>query len=167
MRRFNLVVMSETEPATQDILWLRPKKNTMDESGSTQFDMWYFGETGWCPMADYDTRYNFSASYEATPSSEGLEIELNKVPEASTVDSTFHFSVYDGSREIQSSGNFVLESGLKKEIDGLKNYIDNEVRTLNSKTTELSVNLDTVSSKVISNTDRIAMSEGRLSILES
>lgn len=167
MRRFESVVMSETEPASQGTLWLRPKKNTLDKDGPTQFDIWYFGETGWRPIADFDTRYNFDTSYNPAPSEEGLVIEPDNSPEVGIVDNMLHFSVYDGSRKMESSRNFVLESGLKKEIDDMKDYVDNEVRKLNGKIAELSSSLDSVSSRVSSNTDRVARVEGRLSLLES
>lgn len=167
MRRFESIVMSETEPASQGTLWLRPKKNTLDKNGPTPFDIWYFGETGWRPIADFDTRYNFDTSYTPEPSEEGLVIGPNKNLEVGIVDNILQFSVYDGSRKIQSSRNFVLESGLKKEIDDLRDYIDNEVGKLNDKIADLSNSLDSVSSRVTSNTDRVARVEGRLSLLES
>lgn len=192
MRRFESVVMSETEPVSPGTLWLRPKKNTLDKNGPSQFDIWYFSEVGWRPIADYDSRYNFTVGYNPVASDGSFVITTSINPEVGTVLNNFTFSVYDGTRVMQNSSNFVLESGLKKEIDTLRNYIDNEIARVDGRIDALSSSIDilqtfvsnqlhnvegrmntlssdlnTISSSVSSNTDRIAMAEDRLSLLES
>lgn len=166
MRRFESVVMSETEPVTPGTLWLRPKKNTLDKSGPTQFDIWYFSESGWRPIADYDTRYNFKPSYDKAPSGNSIIITPDANPEVGIVNNDLNFKIFDGSREMQSSSNFVLESGLKKEIDDLRAYVEGEVSRLDTRIDTLSNAINNLSNQVSSNTDRIAMVEGKLALLE-
>lgn len=166
MRKFNSIIMSETEPLAQSALWLKPKKSTL-KGGKEQYDIWYFGASGWRPMADYDTRYTFDTSFSTDSSNESVKIDPKNDLENGMVNNTLNFNVYDGTRNIQSSKNFVLESGLKKEIDSLKDYIDNEVRKLNGEIAKLSSSINSLTNSVESITDRIAKVEGRLSLLES
>lgn len=167
MRRFESVVMSETEPVSPGTLWLRPKKNTLDSKGPTQFDIWYFSEVGWRPIADFDTRYDFAVEYNPEVSGKSLVITSTPNPKEGIVSDNLTFFVYDGTRNMQNSSNLVLESGLKKEVDTLRSYIDNEIARVDERINTLSSSLDTISNSVSSNTDRVAKVEGRLSLLES
>lgn len=167
MRRFEAIVLSETEPVAPGTLWLRPKKNTLDAKGPKQYDIWYFSEGGWRPIADFDTRYNFETTYNKTSSSDSLVITPTKDPEVGIVGNEFKFSIYDGSRDMVSSKNFVLESGLKKEVDILKNYIATEVKRLDGRIDALAARLNSVETTVGNNSSRLSGVEGRLTSLES
>ena len=159
--------MSKTEPVPHGTLWLRPRKNTLNKKGPTQFDIWYFSESGWKPLADFDTRYNIEPSYDKTPSKESIDISPNANLENGIVTNNINFKIYDGLRDLQSSSNFVLESGLKKEVDKIMDYINAEISKLNGKINALSNTIDNLSRVVSNNTDRLTRIEGILSALES
>lgn len=148
MRRFESIVMSETEPESEGTLWLKPKKeslkhNAWDFSRPEQFDIWYFSENGWSPIADYDTTFEAFTLNTTNESSNQSLIYLHSSKyneEIQSYTQIYVIRVFDGNRNLNSkSKSFVTESGLyqinkeitskieanKTEIDYLKSEIDN------------------------------------------
>lgn len=161
MRRFEALVMSETEPLTEGTLWLRKKHNTIgpkpNEIPPVGMSIWWFGEQGWLPMYDLDTRYELNDvfDYEAVGVNPiGIEITPNQ--EAGVVNIEKTYSMYSGNRALGNNVNFVNETGLKKHVDDLQaqidalkervelleNIVSNHTATLSGHTTSIS-NLNT------------------------
>lgn len=129
MRRFESIVMSETEPVTPGTLWMRLKKNSIKGNNDEKLpvagmSIWWFGEKGWQPLVDLDTRYTVTNINNYEPATKPLDSEVTNKPEIGMVDTVVTYNIYNGSRGLGSNSNFVNETGLKKHVDILKSEID-------------------------------------------
>lgn len=176
MRRFESIVMSETEPVPDGTLWLKKKKNSIsnDDPSSKEpfgYDIWWFGPLGWQPLLDLDTRYEY-VNKTLTGGVGGVPVmtEQTKFPEIGMVRIDTTYSIYDGSRALANNTNIVNETGLKKHVDDLQRQIDAltaRVVTLEGKVATLESNVSANSSKITSNTNAINSLSGRVSALET
>lgn len=127
MRRFESIVMSEVEPSAVGTLWMRPKYNTIKDNEDNPviagMSILYFGEVGWKPIVDLDTRYNINYTYEYTPSEDSIITNNNNNPEVGLSEITNILYLYDGSRDLENSANIVTEKGLKIKVDALTSEI--------------------------------------------
>lgn len=138
MRRFESIVMSESEPVNHGTLWLRKKMNSLDPKGPMQFEIWYFGDNGWQPLADFDTRYSIDNNFNYTGNDKAVNILETKDIEHGTVNTTLDFFIYDGSRQLANNNNLVNESGLKTQVDNLLNKINQINSTIQSLESRIS-----------------------------
>lgn len=127
MRKFESIIMSNTEPLETRTLWIKEKTGGVSPSGdniSKGNSIWYFGNQGWAPLFDFNTKYiiSDSISYDATADM----IVSKDTPDNSkeTVDISRIYAVYDGSRDIGENANIVNETGLKVHVDSLQSQID-------------------------------------------
>lgn len=156
MRRFEAIVMSETEPINQGTLWLKTKENTMDPKGPKQFEIWYFGSKGWQPLADFDTRDSLTQNINYTESSKAVDITEEGSPEHGIVDRTLDFYIYNGSRTLGNNANLVNEAALKQHVDELQG----QITTLNNQ-------VSTLQGLVASHSTTISQLNSRLTALEN
>ena len=163
MRRFESIVMSETEPTTEGILWLRKKNNSIEPDSPGGFSIWWFGEKGWQPLYDLDTRYDLSDSIDYSASSESTGITTIPDLENGLVTIVKTYSVYNGNRTIGSNANFVNETGLKKHVDDLQFQISN----LKAEVSSLKNQVKTLQDTVNQNTASINALNSRVSNLEN
>lgn len=183
MRRFESIVMSETEPVPDGTLWLKKKKNSIsnDDPSSKEpfgFDMWWFGPLGWQPLLDLDTRYEYiNNTLTGSTSIVPVATAQTKYPDLGTIEVKTTYSIYNGNRALSNNTNLVNETGLKKHVDDLQSQItalvarvstlENKVSTLEGKVTTLESNVNTNSSKITSNTNAINSLSNRVSVLET
>ena len=176
MRRFESIVMSETEPVPDGTLWLKKKKNSIsnDDPSSKEpfgYDIWWFGPLGWQPLLDLDTRYEYvNKTLTGGVGRVPVMTEQTKFPEIGMVRIDTTYSIYDGSRALANNTNMVNETGLKKHVDDLQRQIDAltaRVVTLEGKVATLESNVSANSSKITSNTNAINSLSGRVSALET
>lgn len=167
MRRFEALVMSETEPVQHGTLWLRKKHNTIgpkpNEVPPVGMSIWWFGERGWQPMYDLDTRYDLIDNFSYGVSSTPTNIEVVQQPEVGVVTIEKTYSLYDGSRAIGNNTNFVNETGLKKHVDELQAQID----ALKTRVTTLETKVESLESQVSINRSSISTLNNRVNSLES
>lgn len=150
MRKFESLVMAETEPVTSGTLWLKTKPNTTNgEDGG--LSVWYFGENGWTPLFDSDTRYNTTYSFEKTAS----EVSVTSIPNVQHKDGITNVSntmyIYDGSRELGNNYNLVTEAGLNVHVTSLQeqiNNLSNSLTDLAGVTERLGQRIDTIESNL-------------------
>lgn len=175
MRRFESLVMSETEPITEGTLWLRKKHNTIgpkpNEVPPVGMSIWWFGEQGWQPLYDLDTRYRFVDTYSYNSTS-GDPISVEVIPdiENGVVSIERDYSIYNGARDLNNNTNLVNETGLKKHVDDLQAKIDalkQRVSTLEDKVETLESQVASHSTQISSNRNSITSLSGRVSALES
>lgn len=175
MRRFEALVMSETEPVTEGTLWLRKKHNTIgpkpNEVPPVGMSIWWFGEQGWQPMYDLDTRYELNDSFDyAAVGVKPIEVEITPSPEVGIVNIEKTYSMYSGNRTLGNNANFVNETGLKKHVDDLQAQIDAlkvRVATLEGKVATLESQVATHSTQIANNRSSITTLSGRVSALET
>lgn len=163
MRRFESIVMSETEPVNHGTLWLKKKKNTLDPDGPEQIEIWYFGENGWQPMADFDTRFSFTNNFNYTESDTPVDITIDSNPEHGIVGVLTDYFIYSGNRSMKSSSNLVNESALKLHIDDLQS----QITTLNIRVNTLESQVSNLQSAVASHATTIAELNSRIQALEN
>lgn len=168
MRRFEALVMSQTEPTTEGTLWLRKKHNTIgpkpNEVPPVGISIWYFGEQGWEPMYDLDTRYELSDSFDfVAAETKPIDVEVTPNPEVGLVSIEKTYSMYDGTRALGSNLNFVNETGLKKHVDDLQSQIN----ALKERVSTLESQMTTLQGRVNQNTSSISSLNSRVSALES
>lgn len=184
MRRFESIVMSETEPVPDGTLWLKKKKNSINNEGPNSkkpfgFDIWWFGPVGWQPLLDLDTneyldpdtRYEY-VNHTLTGGVGTVPVltEQTKFPEIGQVRIDTTYSVYDGSRALAANTNIVNETGLKKHVDDLQSQINAlkaRVATLESEVASLTTQVSNNSSKITSNINAINSLGRRVSFLET
>lgn len=167
MRRFEALVMSETEPVTEGTLWLRRKHNTIgpkpNEVPPVGMSIWWFGEQGWQPMYDLDTRYNLNDEFTFTPAgAEPISIKVTPSPEVGLVAINRKYFMYNGSRNLANNTNFVSEAGLKKHVDDLQSQIDalrGRVATLEGEVASLQSQVNSHSSSISSLNSRVGSLE--------
>lgn len=176
MRRFESIVMSETEPVPDGTLWLRKKKNSINTEDPESkkpfgFDIWWFGPIGWQPLLDLDTRYEYTDKV-LTGGVSGVPVvtEQTKFPNIGMVRIDTTYSIYDGSRVLANNTNIVNEKGLKKHVDDLQSQINAltaRVSTLESEVASLRTKVSNNSSRITDNTNSISSLSGRVSALET
>lgn len=132
MKRFEAIVLSETEPIHTS-LWLRPDK---DKHGMT---IWWYSPQGWKQLFDADTRYNIKSEFDFSPAeyalvTKGTADHKNGITE---VNNTYY--IYDASREIGDNDNLVNEKGLKYHIDDIQDKIE----AIDERIEELVTRVDT------------------------
>lgn len=168
MRRFESLVMSTTEPVTDGTLWLKKKKSTIKDQKPNELipmgtSIWYFGEIGWQPLIDFDTRYNLNDFYKYTSTTKPIEMRVTPHHEIGIVDIDRTYFMYDGSRNIGNNGNIVNERGLKKHVDDLQNQIN----TLKEKVSELEEQVASHTTQIENNRSSISNLTNRVSELET
>ncbi len=176
MRRFESLVMSTTEPVTDGTLWLKKKKNSINNEDPNSkkpfgFDIWWFGPVGWQPLLDFDTRYEY-VNHTLTDGVGTVPVltEQTKFPEIGQIRIDTTYSIYDGSRALAANTNIVNETGLKKHIDDLQgqiNALKERVTTLEGEVATLKIQVSGNSSKITSNINAINSLSGRVSALET
>lgn len=176
MRRFESIVMSETEPVPDGTLWLKKKKNSINNEDPNSkkpfgFDIWWFGPVGWQPLLDPDTRYEY-VNHTLTGGVGTVPVltEQTKFPEIGQVRIDTTYSIYDGSRALAANTNIVNETGLKKHVDDLQSQINAlkaRVATLESEVASLTTQVSNNSSKITSNINTINSLSERVSALET
>lgn len=127
MRKFESIIMSNTEPLETRTLWIKEKTGGVSPSGnnvSKGNSIWYFGNQGWKPLFDFDTRYIFKDKISYEPSTEITSSEQTPDNENGIVNIEKTFSMYNGDRELGNNENFVNETGLKVHVDSLQSQID-------------------------------------------
>lgn len=131
MRRFESIVMSETEPVALSTLWLREKE---DETKDKGLSIWYFGENGWTPIKDFDTNYQvkMNPNKEAASSEEPFSYK-SEITNPGQKQITINIDTFDGTRPVSDSSSVVLEKGLYTVYNKLNESItalDNQLRIL-------------------------------------
>lgn len=163
MRRFEAIVMSESEPVNHGTLWLREKKNTLDPDGPKQYDIWYFGERGWQPVADFDTRFSFTKTLDYEGVTDPIDINVTKDAENGIVEVSSDYSIYSGSRALGNNANLVNETALKLHVDDLQSQISQ----LNVKVNTLESQVSVLQGLVASHATTISELNSRITALES
>lgn len=168
MRKFNSLVISETEPLTEDTIWLRDKKNILQPDDNVipykGLNLWYFGENGWESMYDSNTEYKLNLYFNYNPAYTNPVTNLvNTSSDKSNVTITSTYFIYTGSRELSNTINLVTEKALKKHIEELQEEIDTLGRTLNT----LNNRISTLEGQNNSYSTTIANLEQRISALET
>lgn len=167
MRRFEALVMSQTEPVHPGTLWLRKKHNDIgpkpNEVPPVGMSIWWFGERGWEPLYDLDTRYNLNTSYTYEESDTPILTTVTPYPNVGVVSINNEFAIYDGSRDLASTSCFVNEEGLKKHVDDLQEQIN----TLEGRVSTLEGEVASLRTTVNSHTQQIASLTNRIISLES
>ena len=168
MRRFEALVMSPTEPVTDSTLWLKGKRSTIKDLKPNELppmgiSIWYFGERGWQPLIDFDTRYNLNDLYDYAAATEPISTLVTPHHEVGIVDVDRTYSLYDASRELGNNANIVNETGLKHHVDFLQSQIDSLLARVNT----LEGQLATLQGRVNQNTNSISSLNSRVSALES
>lgn len=153
MRRFDSIVMQETEPVEEGALWLRQEHNNINnEEVVTPVGMnfWWFSEYGWRPLSEV-YKYKTLFKYDATTSNP-ITIEESPIKELGIISVEKYYSMYDGTRNIGDNTNFVNEKALKKhvtqlqtQIDALKQRLDTLEPIVNNHTTTLSGHTTSIS----------------------
>lgn len=174
MRKFEALVMSETEPVTDGTLWLRRKHNTIgpkpNEVPPAGMSIWWFGEQGWQPMYDLDTRYELNDTFNYEEGAKPIDIEVTPNPEVGVVNIEKTYFMYNGNRALGNNINFVNETGLKKHVDDLQAQIDAlkaRVATLEGKVATLESQVSAHSTQIANNRNSITSLGNRVSSLES
>lgn len=162
MRRFESLVMSKTEPVTDNTLWIRRKKGLMrskpNELSPKSVGIWYFGEDGWMPLIDFDTKYNLNDFSNFSVGTNPIKTEVIEHHDNGTIDVNKTFNFYNGNRPLEDAVNFVNETGLKKHVDDLQgqiNALKSRVNTLESKVSSLEAQIGVMSSQIANNSNEI------------
>lgn len=163
MRRFESMVMSETEPVNHGTLWLREKKNTLDPDGPTQLAIWYFGDNGWQPLADFDTRFSITANPNFAGGDKSLEFAASTSPEHGIIEILLDYFIYNGDRELNNNANLVVEAALKLHVDDLQS----QITALSARVSTLESQVSTLQSTVATHTSTISGLASRIQALEN
>lgn len=175
MRRFESIVMSVLEPIKKEgTLWFREKMNSIKDNEGKQkktgISIWYFGNNGWSPIIDLDTRYSTNTNFDFTAADDPIVTKPSNDTENGVVTTDVTYSIYNGNRELGSNANIVNETGLKKHVDDLQSQINAlraRVTQLETNLTELTSTVNTISGKVNTNTSSISSLATRVSNLEN
>lgn len=175
MRRFESLVMSVNEPMTDGTLWIRQKKNTIKDTATNTIppagmSIWWYGERGWMPLVDLDTRYNLHDAYAKEGVEDPIDITVVSKPEVGIVDITMTYSIYDATRELANNANLVNETGLKYHVDDLQSQIDalaERVTSLEERMTEIENRVSVLEPKVSKLQTDVSTLESRTDTLES
>ena len=141
MRKFESIIMSNTEPLETRTLWIKEKTGGVSPSGdniSKGNSIWYFGNQGWTPLFDFNTKYIISDSISFDATADMIVSKDTPDNSKETVDISRIYSVYDGSRDIGENANIVNETGLKKHVESLQSQINSalsQIETVSSSLT--------------------------------
>lgn len=123
-KTFNKIVLSHTEPNIED-LWMRINIEKLPDGKAIHgHSLWWFTPQGWKKLFDFDTRYSVDTDYSYDISQIPFDSASAYDPKVGVVSVDNTYYLYDGSRTLSSSSNFVLEKGLKKHVDNLQSQIN-------------------------------------------
>lgn len=164
MRRFDSIVMQETEPEVNSTLWLRKSHNNIEQYGDpigpvgTSF--WWYGENGWEPLSE---RYLFKNTFHTDPSDTVTYPYAGHDEENGIITIGREWYIYDGERDIQDNYNIVLETGMKRYVDDLQSQIN----SLKQRVESLEAIVGNHTTLISSHTTSISSLNSRVTSLES